>query len=149
VENKGHLALMLCRLHTLLMAQHRSAEEFLALRRTLTESPNTALVDELDEDLRPLIEANPDQGEVILRALAGSADADDRDTAAIYVQYLFRTRPAAAQDIWIKLARDPDRAVRDQARECASEILPELLFSSDAQMQRHALATIDAIATPY
>jgi hypothetical protein len=39
--------------------------------------------------------------------------------------------------------------VRDQARECASEILPELLFSSDAQMQRHALATIDAITTPY
>jgi hypothetical protein len=39
--------------------------------------------------------------------------------------------------------------VRDQARECASEILPKLLFSSDAQMQRYALATIDAIATPY
>jgi hypothetical protein len=136
-------------LHTLLMAQHRSAEEFLALRRTLAESPNTALVDELDEDLRPLIEANPDQGEIILRALAGSADADDRDTAAIYVQYLFRPRPVAAQDIWVKLARDPDRSVRDQARECASEILPELLFSSDAQMQRHVLATIDAIATPY
>jgi hypothetical protein len=131
------------------MAQHRSAEEFLALRRTLAESLNTALVDELDEDLRPLIEANPDQGEIILRALAGSADADDRDTAAIHVQYLFRPRPAATQDIWVKLTRDPDRAVRDQARECASEILPKLLFSSDAQMQRYALATIDAIATPY
>lgn len=131
------------------MAQHRSAEEFLALRRTLAESLNTALVDELDEDLRPLIEANPDQGEVILRALAGSDDADDRDTAAIHVQYLFRPHPAAAQDIWVRLARDLDRAVRDQARECASEILPKLLFSSNAQMQRHALATIDAIATPY
>jgi hypothetical protein len=59
--------------YSLLMAQHRSAEEFLALRRTLAESPNTALVDELDEDLCPLIEANPDQGEVILRALAGRA----------------------------------------------------------------------------
>jgi hypothetical protein len=113
------------------------------------QSLNTALVDQLDEDLRPLIEANPDQGKIILQELTSSDDADDRDTAAIYVQYLFRAHPVAAQDIWVKLARDPDRAVRDQARECASEILPELLFSSDAEMQRHALTTIDAIVTPY
>jgi hypothetical protein len=129
--------------------QPTTAEEFLALRHTLTENRKTALVDELDDDIPRLIEADPNQGEIILRALAHSDDDADRDTAAIYVQYLFRARPAAAQDIWIKLARDPNQTVRDQARECASETLPELLFSSDTEMQRHALATIDAITTPY
>lgn len=133
------------------MARRRptTAEEFLALLHTLTENRKTALVDELDDDIPQLIEADPDQGEIILRALASSDDAADRDTAAIYLHDLFRARPATAQDIWIKLARDPDQSVRDQARECASETLPELLFNSDTEVQRHALDTIDAITTPY
>lgn len=126
-----------------------TAEEFLALRHTLTENHKTALVDELDNDIPQLIEADPDQGEIILRELANSDDTADRDTAAIYVQDLFRVRPATAHDIWITLAHDPNQSVRDQARECASETLPELLFSPDAEVQRHALATIDAITTPY
>lgn len=134
------------------MAQHRprSAEEFLALRRTLATSTNTTLVDKLDEDLPSLIETNPGQGEIVLRALANSSDIDERDTAAAHVEYLFNTRPAAAQDIWTKLAHDPEPTVRNQARECASEILPDLLLSSaDPAIKRHALATIDAITTPH
>jgi len=133
------------------MARRRptTAEEFLALRRALTENHKTALMDELDEDIPQLIEADSDQAEIIIRALASSDDPADRDTASIYVQDLFRARPATAQDIWIKLARDPNQSVRDQARECASETLPELLFSSDTEVQRHALATIDAITAPY
>jgi hypothetical protein len=48
-------------LHTLLMSQHRSAEEFLAPRRTLVANANSVLVDKLDEDLPRLIEADADQ----------------------------------------------------------------------------------------
>jgi hypothetical protein len=39
--------------------------------------------------------------------------------------------------------------VREQARECTSEILSELLFSFDVEVQRHALPPSDTIATPY
>lgn len=135
------------------MAQRQPmvAEEFLTLRRTLTASIDAAaLVDRLDEDIPELIRADPDQGEIVLQALASSDNADDRDTAAIYVQDLFRVRPAAAHDIWVTLAHDPDRAVRDQARECASATLPHLLLTStDPEIRRHVLATIDALTTPY
>jgi hypothetical protein len=128
----------------------RTAEEFLALRRTLAESSDTTLVDELDEEIRLLIEAAPDQGEIILRALAGSDDADDRDTAAVNLRFLFRARPAAARDMLVKLARDLEETVRDQARECAADILPDLiLHSKNAEVQHHALAALDEITIPY
>jgi hypothetical protein len=73
-----------------------TAEDFLALRPTLTKNRKTTLIDELDDDMPQLIEADPDQGEIILQELANSDDTADRDTAAIYLQDIFRARPATA-----------------------------------------------------
>lgn len=82
-------------------------------------------VERLDEQLLDLAAAAPDQAVTIMIALSRSDDIGAREAVAIFVRYLFATRP-----------------------EPARELLIPLLFDSDHNIRSQALATLDVVSTP-
>jgi hypothetical protein len=99
------------------MTSHRpqSAEQFLEIRRQLATARNTSKLVELDDELEGLATADPDQAATIMQTLAQSDDFGAKEAVAIYVQYLFPTRPQQARELLIALLNDPDDDIQSQA----------------------------------
>ena len=93
----------------------QSAEQFLEIRHQLAKTGDIRRTLELDEELCGLAATNPDQAAAIMGTLARSDDFGAKEAVAIYVQYLFPTRPHQARDLLLALLNDPDDDIQSQA----------------------------------
>ncbi|MGI9003522.1 MAG: hypothetical protein ACR2GH_18020 [Pseudonocardia sp.] len=105
--------------------QWESAAEFLLARHRCAMVDDIAGVEKLDEQLLDLAASAPDLTVTIMIVLSRSDDVGAREAVAIFVRYLFATRP-----------------------EPAHELLIPLLFDSDHNIRSQALATLDVVSTP-
>jgi hypothetical protein len=101
-----------------------TADDFFRERRRLEAAGKSAEaeLDAWEDQLRHISHTAPDTAAHILTALTRSRRSDDRETAAIYVAYLFDTR-----------------------REHAINLLQTLFEDSDINVKRQALGTIDQV----
>jgi hypothetical protein len=90
-----------------------TAPEFLRLRQTLTDNPDT--LDKFDEQLIAMCTRQPDDAAQILSALANSDDVEDRKSAAAYLWHLFVDRHDAAAELTHLLLTDSSDDVRELA----------------------------------
>jgi hypothetical protein len=93
----------------------QSAEQFLEIRHQLTQTGDIHKVLELDEELCGLAATDPDQASSIMGALARSDDFGAKEAVAVYVQFLFPTRPHQARELLLSLLKDPDDDIQSQA----------------------------------
>ena len=98
------------------MARDRSsAEQFLHTRHQLAKTGDIHKVLALDDELRDMAASDPDQAAAVMETLARSSDIGAKEAAAVYVQYLFPTRPEQARELLIELLQDRDDDVKSQA----------------------------------
>jgi HEAT repeat protein len=101
-----------------------TGEEFFQERERLISRGKNAEreLDAWEDRLRSIAHTAPEAAAQILATLATSLNSDDRETAAIYVAYLFDTRREEATDLLQKLFQDPNVNVRRQALSTIDEI---------------------------
>jgi hypothetical protein len=89
--------------------------QFLAARQALTQAGNVDGVEKLDETLRGIATSDPDSALAIIEALSVSNDVKARETATIYVQYLFPVHREQVADLLVSLLGDPHPDIARQA----------------------------------
>jgi hypothetical protein len=72
-------------------------------------------VEKLDETLRGITTSDPDSALVIIEALSVSDDVKAKETATIYVQYLFPQLREQVADLLVSLLGDPHPDIARQA----------------------------------
>lgn len=106
-----------------------TVEEYVGLRRRLIEDDNAVLLDKLDDELADITESDAERATEILQALTDSSHVEDRETAALFVGRLFRTRPDHATVLLRLLLQDNDEDVRIAASDTLQEVANKDLLS--------------------
>lgn len=121
--------------------QTEAVKEFLHLRSNLKH--DTALLEQLDDQLRDMAQSDPDRAANILKTLSRSDVKDDRDAAAIYTGHLLATRPDHAKNLIRLLLHDTDDDIRRQARDTLTAAVDNNIITATEAARLHQRGALD------